>query len=136
MLLVKSVANPLSYSFATFATGGITAFQIMPIFWQVVKYLERINSKVIAATVDEASQNRKFFIMHKYLCGDSDADVIYCTKNIHTKEMYFIYFFADAPHLVKQFKIVFIILGPDVGQDTCGTNGFFSFTVTYSLFVL
>ena len=85
VLLVKRVVNPLSYSFATFATGGITAFQIMPIFWQVVKCLERINSKVIAATVDEASQNRKFFIMHKYLCGDSDADVIYCTKNIHTK---------------------------------------------------
>ena len=39
--------------------------------------------------------------MHKYLCGDSDVDVIYHTKNIHTKEKCFIYFFADAPHLVK-----------------------------------
>ena len=29
---VKSVANPLSYSFATFATDGITAYQIIPIF--------------------------------------------------------------------------------------------------------
>ena len=43
VFLVKSVENPLSYSFATFATDEITAFQIMPIFSQAVKYLERIN---------------------------------------------------------------------------------------------
>ena len=59
VFLVKSVVNPLSYSFATFATDGITAFQIMPIFWRVVKYLEKISLKVIAATADGASQNRK-----------------------------------------------------------------------------
>ena len=35
--LIKSVVNPLSYSFATFATDGIMAYQIMPIFWQAVK---------------------------------------------------------------------------------------------------
>ena len=46
-------------------------------------------------------KNKRFFRMHKYLCGDSDVDVIYHTKNIHTKEKCFIYFFADAPHLVK-----------------------------------
>ena len=125
VLLVKRVVNPLSYSFATFATGGITAFQIMPIFWQVVKCLERINSKVIAATVDEASQNRKFFIMHKYLCGDSDADVIYCTKNIHTKEMHFIYFFADAPHLVKTVRNCLYHSGSGRGTRYMWNNGFF-----------
>ena len=127
MLLVKSVANPLSYSFATFATGGITAFQIMPIFWQVVKYLKRINSKVIAATVDEASQNRKFFIMHKYLCVDSNADVIYCTKNIHTKEMYFIYFFADAPHLVKTVQNCLYYSGSGRGTRYVWNKWFFFF---------
>ena len=62
VFLVKSVVNPLSYSFATFVTDGITAFQIMPIFWQTVKYLERINLKVIAATADGASQNKKCFL--------------------------------------------------------------------------
>ena len=99
VFLVRSVVNPLYYSFAYFASDGITAFQIMPIFWQAVEYLEGIILKVIAATADGASQNRKLFRMHKYLCADSDANVIYCTKNIHTKEMRFIYFFADVPHL-------------------------------------
>ena len=130
VFLVKSVVNLLSYSFSTFATAS----QNMPIFSQAVKYLERINLKVIATTADGSSQNTIFFRMHKYICGNSDAGVIYCTKNILTKEMRFIYVFADASHLIKHFEIVFIILSPDVGQDTCGTM--FFFMVTYSSFVL
>ena len=65
VFLVKSVMNPLSYSFATLATDGITAFQIMPVFWKALKYLERINLKVIAATADESLQNRIIFGMYK-----------------------------------------------------------------------
>ena len=58
VFLVKSFVNPLSYSFATFATDGITAYQIMPMFWQAVNYLEKNNLKVIAATADGTSENR------------------------------------------------------------------------------
>ena len=47
VFLVKSVVNPLSYSFSTFTTTGVTSFQIMPIFWKAVGILERINLKVI-----------------------------------------------------------------------------------------
>ena len=90
LLLVKSVVNRLSYSFVTFATGGITAYQIMPIFWQAVKSLEKINLKVIPATEDGASQNRIFFKMNKHLVGDSDTEIVYWTKNIYTTEMRFI----------------------------------------------
>nr|XP_012563351.1 unnamed protein product [Hydra vulgaris] len=52
---VKSVLNPLSYSLATFAPTGVTSIQLMPIFWEAVRYLESINLKVIAATADGAS---------------------------------------------------------------------------------
>ena len=89
--------NPLSYSFTTFATDGITAFQIMPIFWQAIKYLERINLKVIAATANRVSQNRKSFRMHKYFCGDTDGDVIYCTRNIQKK--YILFTFLQMPRI-------------------------------------
>ena len=104
VFLVKSVVNPLSYSFAAFATDGITAYQKMAIFWQAVKYLEKINLKIIAATADGASQNRKFFRMHKHLVGDSDTETVYQTKNIYTKEMGFIYFFADVSHFMKTVR--------------------------------
>ena len=46
--LIKSIVNPLSYSFATFGTNGI-------------------NVKVISTTCDGASPNRKFFRMHQPL---------------------------------------------------------------------
>ena len=55
MFIVKRVVNPLSYSFETFATDWITAFQIMPIFWKAPAYLERISLEVIATTADGAS---------------------------------------------------------------------------------
>ena len=58
--LVKSIVNPLSCSFATFATNGVTAFQITSIFWKAVCYLQKINLKVIAATADGASPTENF----------------------------------------------------------------------------
>ena len=59
VFLVKSIANPLSFSFASFATTGILAHQIMPIFWKAVCYLEQIDLHVIAAPADGASPNRR-----------------------------------------------------------------------------
>ena len=40
VFLVESVVNPLSYRFATFATTGITSYQIFPLFWKAVNILE------------------------------------------------------------------------------------------------
>lgn len=79
--MIKSAVNPLSYNFATFATDGIPASQIMPIFWQAVKYSQSINLKVIAATAHGASQNKKLFRMCKYLV-DSETVSVYSTSNI------------------------------------------------------
>jgi len=101
VFLVKSIVNPLSYSFATFATTGVTSFQIMSIFWKAVCYLEQIGLKVVSCTADGASPNRKFFRMHKLLECDSGKEVVYRAKNIHTKDSRFIYFFCDVPHLIK-----------------------------------
>ena len=101
VFLVKSIVNPLSFSLATFATTGATSYQIFPIFWKAVNILENIDLKVIAATADGASSNRKFFRMHKALDGDCSENVVYRTQNLFSKEERFIYFFADVPHLMK-----------------------------------
>ena len=58
VFLVKSIVNPLSFSLASFATTGILAHQIMPIFWKAVCYLEQIDLHVIAAPADGASHKR------------------------------------------------------------------------------
>ena len=128
VFLVKSVVSPLSYSFSNFGTDGITVFQIMPIFWQAVKYLERINLKVIATTADGAPQNRIFFSMHKYICGNLDAGVIFCTKNIHTKEMCFTYFFADGSYSTKTVRNCLYHSESGSGTRNMWNNGFFSWS--------
>ena len=66
VFMIKSLANPLSYSLATFATAGITSGQLYPLFWRAVAYLEMTCAlKVVASTADGASPNRKFFRIHK-----------------------------------------------------------------------
>ena len=43
VFLIKSIVNPLSYTFATFCTTGATSFHIFTLFWKAVNYLERID---------------------------------------------------------------------------------------------
>ena len=47
-----------------------------------------------------ASPNRRFFRLHKPLDGNADGDVCYRTVNLYALHR-FMYFFADAPHLVN-----------------------------------
>lgn len=102
VFMVKSVVNPLSYSLATFATTAIRSTEIFVLFWRCVAILEMsCNLKVVAATSDGASSNRKFVKMHKDTDGNAGKDVVYRAKNVYANEDRFLYFFADPPHLIK-----------------------------------
>ena len=101
VFLIRGLTTNLKFSFAYFATNGITSVQIMPLFWEGVFILEKTCKLwVIATTSDGASPNRKFYRMHKELDGDSLADVCFRTINIYAKHR-FIYFISDPPHLLK-----------------------------------
>lgn len=98
--IVRGVCTELKFCLAHFATTGITASQLLPIFWEAVRILEtNCNLWVIAATADGASPNR-FFRLHKALDGNAGGDECYCTINLFVPHC-FIYFFADVPHLIK-----------------------------------
>ena len=61
VFMIKSLANPLSYSLATFTTAGITSEQLYSLFWRTVAYLEmKCALKVVASTADGASPDSKF----------------------------------------------------------------------------
>lgn len=99
--LVRGVCSELKFGLAHFATSGITAAQLMPIFWEAVCILETTcNLWVIAATSDGASPNRRFYRLHSDLDGNADSDVCYRTVNLFAPHR-FIYFLSDVPHLVK-----------------------------------
>lgn len=101
LFLVRGMCTDLKFALAHFSTREVTAAQIMPIFWEAVCILEtNCNLWVIGATSDGASQNRKLYRLHKLLDGGTDKDVCYRTINFFAPHRY-LYFFADAPHLIK-----------------------------------
>ena len=63
-----------------FSTNGVTASQLMTIFWEAVCILEAGCNLWVIATPDSASQNMRFYRMHKAL--DSKAGTVcYWTTN-------------------------------------------------------
>ena len=98
---VRGLASDLKFALGYFATRNIYSFQIMSTFWEAMSILEHTcNLPVIAAVSDGASQNRTFHRMHSGLDDHPDADFVYKTINLFAPDRY-IYFIADAPHLVK-----------------------------------
>ena len=99
--LVRGVCTELKFCLAHFATTGITAAQLMSLFWEAVAILETTcNLWVIASTSDGASPNRRFYRLHKPLDGGTDKDVCYRSINLFAPHRY-VYFFSDTPHFVK-----------------------------------
>ena len=97
---LRGIATNLKYSFAYFATNGVTSGQLMPLFWEAVAILELLcNLWVIDVTFDRAYPNRRFYRMHKNLHNDI-IDICFKTINLYGKYGN-IYFIADAPHLIK-----------------------------------
>ena len=66
VFLVKSIMNPLSFSFAIFATDTASSAQIHSVFWKCVAILEiSCQLKVITTVADGASTNRRFAKMNR-----------------------------------------------------------------------
>ena len=98
---VRGLASELKFALEYFTTRNIYSLQIMSTFWEAISILEyTCNLPVIAAVPDRASQNRTFYRMHSGLNDHPDAGVVYKTVNLFAPDSY-IYFIADAPHLMK-----------------------------------
>ena len=97
---VRGIASDLKFALAYFGTAGMPAFSIMSLFWEAVSYLElSCELSVVACVSDGASTNRKFYKMHKV---DGD-ELTFRAKNPFAEERY-VFFFADAPHLMKTLR--------------------------------
>ena len=101
---VRGITTKLSFMLGYFFTRNVVSFQIMALFWRGVAILElKVNLNVVAGVSDGASPNRRFFQLHDSFGGTaSDTNVVYKTKNLFSPGRW-IWFFADAPHLLKLF---------------------------------
>ena len=119
------MCTELKFSLAYFSTNGVTAAQLMPIFWEAVCILEHsCNLWVIATTSDVASPNRGFYKLHKPLDGDSGTDVCYRTINLFAPHSS-IYFMSDAPHLIKTTRNCLYHSGSSTCTRYIWKNGLF-----------
>ena len=97
---VRGIASDLKFSLAYFATVGVSAYHIMSLSWEAVSYLElTCNLHVVACVSDGATPNRRFYKMHRL----NETDLTYKAQNPFCEER-FVFFFADAPHLLKTLR--------------------------------
>ena len=114
---LQGIASDLKFAFSYFATTGITAVQLMPLFWNAVCILElTCKLPVIACVSDGAESNRKFYRMHQLLDDKVEPGIVYRTINLFARNR-FIWFLSDAPHLLKT-----------------GRNSLYASGLSYSLF--
>ena len=102
--LVRGISSDLKFNLAHFATNTMCSSQIMSTFWEAVGILEiTCDLHVIAAVSDGAPANRKFYDNHQLMDNESHSDIVHRTINIYAPGRY-IFFFADAPHLLKTMR--------------------------------
>ena len=99
--LVRGVATDLKYTLAYFLTKNVTSYQLMSLFWKTVCVLELgCNLWICAAVSDGASPNRRFYELHADIAHNASEGIVHATVNLFCPSRK-IYFFSDAPHLVK-----------------------------------
>ena len=118
VLMVRGVSSNIKFPLSHFITNRVTSDQLFPILWEGVEILEvDLRLKVIFITSDEASPNRRFIRLQKV---GGQAEVVYRADNIFASEDRYLYFFSDAPHLIKTARNFFLILVRTESQGRCG----------------
>ena len=102
VFMVVGLASNLKQTIGFFGTRGATADVLYPLVWKAVGYLETyVGLKVISVVSDKASPNQRFYRIHKR----AEDTFIYRANNIFAKdEQRHLYFFSDAPHLLKTIR--------------------------------
>ena len=101
VFMVQGICSKLQFVIGYFATEAITSIQLFSLFWRAVAICEiSCELAVVVATADGASPNRRFIKMHGEMDAENERDLVYKAPNIHAENRN-IFFFSDAPHLVK-----------------------------------
>ena len=100
VFMVNGIASPLKCSLAYFATRSCTGSILFSLAWKAIGYLEvYVGLKVIAMVSDKASANQSFYKLHPIT-----KNAVSYKANNATDEKRDVYFFSDAPHLIKTIR--------------------------------
>ena len=100
VFMVRGIfSNNLQFPYVQFPCANVTGELLFDPFWEAVCRLERMGLKVLAATADGASTNRRLIKLHT-----PGREVSYRVINPHAPEKRFLYFISDPPHLIKTVR--------------------------------
>ena len=95
VFMVRGLFTRLQFPYAQFPSIKVSGDLLFEPFWEAVERLERCQLKVLAATADGASVNRKLFKLLR------DGKVFHKVVNPFAPDCRDIFFFSDPPHLIK-----------------------------------
>ena len=98
--LVRGLCTDLKHIIAYFFTGNVTSFQLMPLFWLTMAFLEASLNLHVCAAEQCCFPQPKVFQLHSKLTKEVNSDVVYKRVNIFAPTR-FMFFFADSLHLIK-----------------------------------
>ena len=99
VFMVCGILSNLEFAYAQFPCTSVTGDQLYSLVWGCVRHLETAGFKVLATTCDGAASNRKFIGVH-----GKAGEFIHKTVNPFTDEPRPLFFFSDAPHLIKTVR--------------------------------
>ena len=100
VIMVRGLFTKLQYPYAQFPSVKLSGDQIFDPFWEAIYRIERCTLKVIAATFDGASPNRRFIKLHG-ITQPSNPTVLHKVPNPYANDGRMLFFFSDPPHLLK-----------------------------------
>ena len=100
VIMVRGLFTKLQYPYAQFPSVKLSGDQIFDPFWEAVYRIERCSLKVVGATFDGASPNRRFVKLHG-ITDPTKPTVLHKVPNPFTDDGRMLFFFSDPPHLLK-----------------------------------
>jgi hypothetical protein len=99
VFMVRGLFTRLQFAYAQFPVIKLTGELLFAPFWEAVRRCERCGLKVLAATADGASVNRRLIKLH-----GASGDVVHKVTNPYAPEGRELFFISDPPHLVKTIR--------------------------------
>ena len=86
VFMVRGALTNIVFPYAIFAVKFLKGHNLFPLFWEAIEHLTWHQFKVLAATCNGASCNRKLFQMH-----NSKEKIVYKMINIYSPDRHPVY---------------------------------------------
>ncbi|XP_065894386.1 uncharacterized protein [Dysidea avara] len=99
VFMIRGLFTSLQFPYAQFPCTDISGDLLYEPFWEAVRRVENCGLKVLAATLDGNTANRRLIKLH-----DPTEEVLYKVISPYADDGRHLYFISDPPHLLKTIR--------------------------------